>query len=139
LGYQTRMSYKDAGGTPGGAGRFFLGLAMMIAGGYLFLSSIRVHHFMSFGHGLFSFGSVSVTTGMILIPLILGVGVIFHNARNPLGWLLAAGSLLALCVGVIASIRFSLAGMSLFDLLVILTLLAGGAGLFLSSLKPSGR
>lgn len=132
------MAIRDAGGTPGGAGRFFLGLAMMIAGGYLFLSSIRVYHLLSFGYSLFSLGGMHVTTGMILVPLMFGIGIIFYNANNPLGWLLAAGSLIAICVGVIASIQLSLGGMSLFDLLVILTLLVGGAGLFLSSLRGSG-
>ncbi len=129
------MSINDAGGTPGGAGRFFMGLAMLIAGGYLFLSAVRVHHLFSMGYGLFSLGGVRVTTGMTLIPTVIGIGLIFHNARNPLGWLLGLGGLLAICVGVVASIQFSLADMTLFDLLVILTLLAGCAGLFVSSLR----
>ncbi len=132
------MTMRGAGGTPGGAGRFFLGLAMMIAGGYLFLSSIRVYNLFSFGYGLFSMGGLRVTSGMTLLPLVLGIGLIFSNSGSILGWLLAAGSLIAICVGVIASIQFSLAGMSLFELLVIFVMLAGGAGLFFSSLRDSG-
>ncbi|WP_243309908.1 hypothetical protein [Fundidesulfovibrio agrisoli] len=128
---------NNAGGTPGGAGKFFLGLAMFIAGGYLFLKSIRVYHIFSFGYPLMSFGGMRLTSGMILIPMVIGIGMIFHNARNPLGWLLGIGSLVAVCAGVIASIEFSLAGMSLFDLLVILVLLVGGLGLFLGSLRSS--
>lgn len=124
-----------AGGTPGGLGRFFLGLAMMLSGGYLFLNAIRVHHFFSLGHAMFAYGPVRFTTGMILIPMVIGIGMIFYNARNWLGWLLTLGSLAALCVGVIASIQFSLSGMSLFDLLVILVLFIGGLGLFLGSLR----
>ena len=132
------MAVRGAGGTPGGAGRVFLGLAMMIAGGYLFLSAIRVHNLFGFGYSLYAFGPVRMTTGMTLIPLVLGIGLIFYNARNPLGWILGLGSLLAICVGVIASIHFSFSSMSLFDLLVILTLFVGGAGLFMSSLRSSG-
>ena len=44
-------------------------------------------------------GSVSAltfTSGMVLIPFIFGIGIIFYNARNFLGWLLAGGSLVAL-------------------------------------------
>ena len=132
------MAVNGAGGTPGGLGRFFLGLGMMVAGGYLFLNSIRVYHFFSLSYSLYAFGPVRLTTGMTLIPLCLGIVMIFYNARNVLGWLLFLGSLLAVCVGVIASIQFSLAGMSLFDLLVILTLLLGGLGLFLGSLRSQG-
>jgi len=129
------MAVNGAGGTPGGLGRFFLGLAMMVAGGYLFLNSIRVYNFLSMGYSLYAFGPIRLTTGMTLLPLCLGIVMIFYNARNILGWLLFLGSLLAVGVGVVASIRFSLAGMSLFDLLVILMLLLGGLGLFLSSLR----
>lgn len=132
------MAVNGAGGTPGGLGRFFLGLGMMVAGGYLFLSSIRVYHFFNMGYPLYAFGPVRLTTGMTLLPLGFGIVMIFYNARNILGWLLFLGSLLAVGVGVIASLRFSLAGMSLFDLLVILTLLLGGLGLFLSSLRSQG-
>jgi hypothetical protein len=131
------MAMHGAGGTPGGAGRFFLGLAMCVAGGYLFLSAIRVTYGFGLGRVLFPIGPVGLTGGMILLPLALGLGLIFWSARNPLGWLLALGSLVALCVGVIASIHFSLAGLSLFELLVILVLLCGGAGLLLGSLRPA--
>lgn len=133
-----QMAASGAGGTPGGLGRFFLGLGMMVAGGYLFLSSIRVYHLFNLGYSLYAFGPVRLTTGMTLLPLGLGLAMIFYNAKNVLGWLLFLGSLLAICVGVVASIHFSLASMSLFDLLVILTLLLGGLGLFLSSLRSQG-
>ena len=119
-------------------GVFSWGLAMMIAGGYLFLSSIRVYHLFNFGYSLFNYGAMHLTTtGMTLIPLILGIAMIFYNARNPFGWLLGIGSLVAICVGVIASIQFSFASMSLLDLLIILVLFVGGAGLFLSSLRSA--
>ncbi len=124
-----------AGGTAGGIWRFFAGLAMMIAGGYFFFDSIRVESGYRWGMGLYGAGGFEVTSGMILIPLIAGIGVLFYDARNPIGWLLGGGSLLALAFGVIRSIRFTFQSMSLFSLLVILVLLFGGIGLFLSSLR----
>ena len=128
-----------AGGTPGGIGSFFLGFLMLCTGFYLLLKSIVVTSLFGLGMGLFHFaifgGTASVTSGMILIPLVLGVGMIFFNARNLVGWALAVGSLAALVVGVISSIHFILRPMPLFDLLVILILCGGGAGLFLRSLR----
>lgn len=131
------MTVQGAGGTPGGVGKFFLGLAMLVAGFYLFLSSIRVYHIFGFGYGLFNLGPLHVTSGMTLIPLAFGIGLVFFNAKSIIGWALTAAALIAICVGVIASIQLSLAGMSLFDLLVILVLMLGGLGLFLGSLRPS--
>jgi hypothetical protein len=122
-----------AGGSPGGLAPFFLGVAMSIVGGYLLLNALRVLH--GFGGGLFAIGSFSVTGGMILIPFIIGTGIIFYDATKWYGWALAGGSLLALVIGAIASVRFSFEGMTAFDLIVILVLLFGGMGLVLRSVK----
>ena len=130
---------RGAGGTEGGFWRFVIGLAMMIGGGYLFFDSIRVNSGFHWGYGLYNYGGYHLTSGMVLIPCIFGIGFIFYNARNPIGWVLTAGSLLALTFGIIRSIRFNFAAVSAFDLLVMLVLLFGGLGLLLSSLRTLGE
>lgn len=126
---------RGAGGSDGGAGQFFIGLAMMVAGGYLLLNGIIIRPQFGLGMGLFRMGGVQVTTGMVLIPFIFGVVLIFYNARSWIGWALSAGSLIALVAGVIASIQLTMGRMSAFDLLIILVLFFGGLGLFLRSLR----
>ncbi|MEM1102400.1 MAG: hypothetical protein AAGH73_12850 [Pseudomonadota bacterium] len=126
-----------AGGSDGGTGTFFIGLAMMVAGGYLLLNGIVIRPVFGLGLGLFRLGGVQVTTGMVLIPFVFGIALIFYNSRSWTGWALAAASLIAMVAGVIASIQLTLAGLSAFDLLVILVLLFGGLGLFLRSLRSS--
>jgi len=127
--------YRGAGGSNGGEGSFLIGLIMMIAGGYLFLRSIHVDHYLSMGAGLFNIGNYQITNGMVLIPFMFGVGMIFYNSKNYLGWFLFGASIIALVFGIIASINFSLQGMSAFDLLTMIILFVGGLGLFLRSLK----
>lgn len=133
------MKVEGAGGTPGGIGSFCSGLLMMCAGFYMLLHSIIVTEQFGFATGMYHvpmFGNpMPVTSGMILVPLTIGVGMIFFDAKQLFGWLLAVGSLGALIAGVIANLHFSFRAMSLFDLLVILVLCAGGAGLFLNSLR----
>lgn len=131
------MSFDGAGGTSGGIGRFFLGLAMFIGGGYLLLNSIHIHNSFHLGMRMYSYSGIGITSGMILIPMMFGIGMVFYNAKNWIGWLLAGGSLLALVFGVISNIQFVMDDMSLFDLLIILILLVGGLGLLLRSLKAS--
>jgi hypothetical protein len=128
---------RGAGGTEGGIGRFFMGLIMMTAGGYLFLHNIHVSIGFGLGYQYFSFWGMGITSGMVLVPFVFGVGMIFYNSSNLLGWLLAAASLVMLGAGVIAQTRFQLQNMTAFDLLSILVLLVGGIGLFLSSLRTS--
>jgi len=125
---------RGAGGTKGGYVGFVLGLVMMCGGFYLLLSSIVVRARFGFGYSVYSFGGYTVTSGMILIPFLFGVALIFFDRRSLSGWLLAVGSLIALIFGVISSVNFTLRGMTAFDLLVILILAFGGVGLFLRSL-----
>ncbi len=133
------MRIQGAGGTPGGTGSFVLGFVMMSAGFYMLLQSIHVSQSFNMGTSLFHVaafgGAASITGGMILIPLVFGIGMIFYNARNLIGWALALGSVSALIFGVLAGLQFTLRSMSLFDLLTILVLSIGGLGLFLSSLR----
>lgn len=126
---------NDAGGTNGGAGRFLIGLLMIVVGGYLFLDNIHVVNRFGFSTALFGFGGYSVRSGMILVPFIFGVGMVFYNARSIIGWGLVIGSLAAFGFGVITSVHFRLRTMTAFDIMTILVLLVGGIGLFLSSLK----
>ena len=124
-----------AGGTKGGLGQFFIGVIMLCGGFYLLLNSIVITSHLGFGTRLYNVYGQAVTSGMIMIPFMFGVGIIFYNGKNLIGWLLTLGSVTALIFGVISSIRFSFRGMSAFDLMVILVLAVGGLGLFLRSLK----
>ncbi len=133
------MARRGAGGTSGGEGAFILGLIMMIAGGYLLLKGIIIRPQFGMGMTAFSVGGFPVTTGMIFVPFMFGIGLIFYNAKLWAGWLLALGSVVALVAGVLASITLSMAGMSVFELMMILVLLVGGVGLFLRSLVESRR
>jgi len=130
---------KGAGGTSGGLGHFFIGLIMMCGGFYMLLNAITVTSSFGMGTRLYGMsamgGSYNITSGMIMIPFIFGVGLIFYNSKNILGWVLSLGSITALIFGVISSIRFSFRTMTSFDLIVILVLAIGGLGLFLRSLK----
>jgi hypothetical protein len=129
------MSFKGAGGSEGGIGRFFLGLAMFIAGAYLLMNAIQVTNHFGVGYQLFNVGGIGVTTGFVLVPFIIGVGMLFFNSNNYLGWFLVVGSLVMLIAGVITSLNFTMRRMSLFELITILVLTFGGLGLFLSSFR----
>ena len=107
----------------------------MCGGFYMLLNSITVSTHFGFGNHLYSLGRVGVTSGMIMIPFIFGIGIIFYDSKKWYGWLLAGGSLVALIFGVISSIQFRFRAMSAFDLIVILVLAIGGLGLFLRSLR----
>ncbi len=134
---------KGAGGTEGGLRDFFIGLTMMGVGFYMLLSKIVVSSSFGMGHRLYHMKGAGMnfglTTGMIFIPMIIGIGMIFYNAKSIWGWALSGISLAAMIFGVISSTTIRLQTMSSFDLIVILVLSFGGIGVFLRSLKKAEK
>ncbi len=127
---------RGAGGTDGGIGQFFIGLIMLVAGTYLFLNAVQINTGgFGFGMGLFRMGGFNVTGGMVFVPFIFGIGIMFYNARNPLGWLLTCASLVMLAVGIITNLRLHLRPMTAFELMTMIVLAVGGLGLLLNSLR----
>ncbi len=126
---------RGAGGTPGGIGEFFLGCMMTGAGGYLLTNQIKVTTgFWSLRYQLFGDFGVSAF-GITLLPLIGGIFFLFLDGGSKLGWILALGSLAAILIGVLTTLQVVWQTTSLYVLLGMLVLLAGGLGLIARSLK----
>ena len=69
---------RGAGGTPGGIGTFFLGVALTVVGGYLILSQVTVYgSFNLFAR--FGFGGRG-GFGLTMLPLLVGIGLLFFDA-----------------------------------------------------------
>lgn len=119
---------RGAGGTSGGIFEFLSGLAMAIGGGYLFLNQVTVtsSFWTMWGYNAF---------GLTLLPLIFGIGLLFFNGRSKAGWLLTFGGAIIIAIGIIANLTVYWHSTSLFNTLIIFTLLAGGLGLVARSLK----
>lgn len=126
---------RGAGGTTGFVAQFFIGVVMFIVGIYLFLSNITVTNQFSLRTAMLNFGTVDIVSGILLIPLMFGIGFIFYNRKSIIGWILTIGSVGLLVVGVVASLRFIFKPMNVFSLMIIFVLTFGGLGLFLSSLR----
>jgi hypothetical protein len=120
---------RGAGGTEGGVGPFFLGLAMSVAGAHLLTQRVIVTS------GFWSYFG-SRTSGLTLLPLVIGAGFLFFDGKSRVGWVLTLGGALVIFLGVLLNLRIYFDPTSLFDTLVMLILLAGGLGLVARSLKP---
>jgi hypothetical protein len=75
--------------------------------------------------------------GLSLVPLLVGVGILFFNGRSLAGWFLTAAGGLIIVVGIIANLGIYFQPSSLFDTLIMLGLIAGGVGLVARSLKAA--
>lgn len=124
---------RNVGGTPGGLGWFLAGLAMLAAGVYLLFQQVDVHG----GYWRWG-GGRDNTFGLTLLPLLVGVGILFYDGGSKLGWLLAGLGLVVILAGIIANMRIHFRTTSLWNTLVILALIAGGVGVIIRSLRPAG-
>ena len=122
------MTTRGAGGTPGGIGTVLLGLTMVVAGGYLLLQQVTV------SSGYWQLWGMS-GFGLSLVPLLLGIALLFFDGRSISGWLLTGAGVLIIFVGIIAQLQIFFRPTSLFNTLIMLGLLAAGLGLVARSLK----
>jgi hypothetical protein len=120
-------SLKDVGGTPGGIGEFVMGFLMTCIGGYLISNQVNVvgSYWSFYGANTF---------GITLIPMLLGIGLLFWNGKSTIGWILTAAGALFIIAGVIANMHIYFRPATLFETIVMLVLLVGGLGLIARSL-----
>jgi hypothetical protein len=109
--------------------RLVVGLVMLLVGTYLFLDAVHVNNFFSSRFTIFSAGSFRVTPGVVMLPLLVGIFLLFFGSWTRVGVGLIAVSLVILFLGLIMSVNLSLRSMSLFKLLGIIILVMGGVGL----------
>lgn len=121
---------RGAGGTPGGVGTFLVGLVMAVAGGYLLTSQVVV---TSAAWNLWGYNSF----GLSLLPLLIGVGMLFFNGKSVPGWLLTSAGAVIILAGILMNLNIYFRATSLFNTVIMLVLLAGGLGLIARSLRAS--
>ncbi|HOX51557.1 MAG TPA: hypothetical protein PKY05_08710 [Fibrobacteria bacterium] len=112
---------------------------MIGLGLYLLLRNILVTSRFSLGMGLFSVPlgghSQAIPAGVFLLTALVGLVLVFFDARKIVGWIVLGGSVVALVAGVLIGLNLHLRPMSLFELLLILAVLGAGLGLFFRSLR----
>ncbi|MBP6632284.1 MAG: hypothetical protein KBG28_28795 [Kofleriaceae bacterium] len=124
---------RDVGGTRGGLGLFVGGLALLVIGGYLLLDHVTVYGgFWRWG------GGYGRGFGMTLIPLLIGIVLLFVDGSSKVGWLLTGGGALIILVGIIANLDIHFRQTSLFNTLLMLTLIMAGLGLIIRSTRAVG-
>ncbi len=106
---------------------FLGGAAMLSAGLYLFCNKVTVT--TGFFAGRIRFGDVDVASGITIIPLIIGIVLIFLNPDAFLGKLVTALGFLVIIAAIIASTHFYLPKITLFEWIVYLVLIFGGLAL----------
>lgn len=114
---------------------FILGVLFLALG--LFMLSKRV--IVSSGWSIFSIGNFDLTTGTIIIPLMIGIILRFVYPKSFIPKLIVLLSAIFIVVAIIMSVRLRFVPTSLFDYLLIIILIASGSGLLLKTLTKKNN
>ena len=137
---------RGAGGTPGGTWLFFTGLVLAAAGLWFFLGNVHVMTNACgmvsglFSRGAFGGGQAAVSTGIVFVPIFLGLVLLFYDARWKWGWALFYVGLAVIVIEILSRIQFHM-DIRTSNLLLMLGMIAAGIGMMLRSfrdLSPAG-
>lgn len=104
------------------------GLALFILGLFLITQNTIVSTGYFFG-GIF--GSFNPSFGLLLLPIILGIILLFTLKRKIWGWILIAGGLITILAGVLMSLRITFKPTTLYITILMFACLAAGIGLII--------
>ncbi len=123
------MTKRGAGGTPGGIGQFFLGLFLTGIAMWMFLDRVSVFsNFSSMWGG---------HTGLLLLPLGLGLALLFFSARSWLGWILTIGSVATVFVAIVTNLTLMFMPTAFWQTAGMITLLFVGLVMMARSLRAA--
>ena len=76
---------------------------------------------------------------MMLIPLLVGIGMLVYNPKNKIGWLLTAGMCLLIVLSVLGSLVMYFPMLSFMEMIIMLLPMAIGAVLLIKGVGgPKG-
>ncbi|MBX9949020.1 MAG: hypothetical protein K2Y39_07650 [Candidatus Obscuribacterales bacterium] len=87
--------------------------------------------------GMLGFGGGGF--GLLLIPLMLGIGWMFYDSKSRAGWMITAGSCALIFFAILSSLRMNFANIPLLTLIMMLLPFAIGGALLLKGMGgPKG-
>ena len=105
--------------------QFIAGIVMLAVGLYIFSQKVIVFS----GYGFFFIGGGRFSSGLIIVPLIIGIVWMFITGANFASKVFTSLSVLLIIVSVIMSTHIHLSAMTLYEWILLLVLIFGGAGL----------
>jgi hypothetical protein len=108
---------------------YFSGIALILTGLFMFFNSVRVGtgflNMLGMGGGGF---------GLLLIPLMIGIGWLIYNPKSKIPWILTSAACAVICFSVLSSLIMSFPQTTLLGLIMMLLPSAAGGALLLKGI-----
>ena len=109
---------------------FFIGIVIFCIGAFMiFQNTTKATNF-----GLSRLIGFEPPFGVVLLPLIIGIIVLFFNEESILGWLLVIVGVLIILVGILMGLQITFRRTTLFTTIIMYGLTAAGIGITLKGL-----
>ncbi len=105
-------------------GQFVIGMVMLAAGLYWFMSNVTVSTYFGFHIWGYRLGA-----GLVVVPFIAGIIWLFLNVDSMGAKILTAVGVVIILAAVISNIQFIFRATSLYVYLIMMILIFGGAAL----------
>lgn len=117
--------------------QFVGGIVMLAVGLFIFSQKVIVHSNW-FGYGGFSVAGIRISSGLVIVPLIIGIIWMFATSSFA-SKVFTAISVILILAAVILNTDIRLVTMSLYEWVLILVLIFGGAGFVAKVLFASNK
>ncbi len=108
-----------------GFGTLLLGFALFAGGIFMVTQNTVLYSGFTLGNLL----GFTPPFGVVLLPLLIGIGVLCYNEKSPAGWLLSVFGLGIIILGILMGLRISFMPITLFQGILMFGMIFGGAGL----------
>jgi hypothetical protein len=114
---------------------FFIGLLMFGAGLFMIFQNAQMQSLWGWGNGSFyRIGSWELPNGLIMIPLLIGIVMLFMMEHKIFGWIVTILGILFVLLTIIMSVRIVWRTTSAYVFIIMFGLVAAGGGLMLKAL-----
>ncbi|MBA3994083.1 MAG: hypothetical protein C0469_11200 [Cyanobacteria bacterium DS2.3.42] len=114
---------------------YFGGLGLIGVGILMLFQHVTVGSGFMFG----MLGMGSGGFGLLLIPLMVGIGWMFYDSKSRAGWMITAGSCALIFFAILSSLRMNFPNLTLLNMVMMLLPFAIGGALLLKGMGgPKG-
>ncbi|MCR5816433.1 MAG: hypothetical protein K6F91_06100 [Ruminococcus sp.] len=118
--------------------QFFMGFLLFGGGLYWVFNSFTVSS--SWGYGYWGIGSLRMPMGTMLIPLLVGIGLLFFFEKKAIGGFVCALGVLIILISLLTSLSFHATSGTLYTYILMFGMVAAGAALLIRVLfKPNSK
>lgn len=114
---------------------FYVGLGLLAISLFFILSKTMV----SSGFYAWRIGGFSVSSGLVIVPLLIGIIWLFYNPKSFLAKLVSVFGGIFIIASIVMGIHISFTRTTLFDFIIMIILLGTGIGLLLRTFFNKGE